>query len=95
MKIKGKTVFHIILTILIVLLCIILLGTIGISLYLTLGIDSDIDDLMLFTKENRTPSRLFAVSADGTLEEYGENQISLGMKASFCVSVLCSLIALP
>ena len=83
MKIKGKTVFHIILTILTVLLCIILLGTIGISLYLTLGIDSDIDDLMLFTKENRTPSRLFAVSADGTLEEYGENQISLGMNNEY------------
>ncbi|MBQ7364924.1 MAG: transglycosylase domain-containing protein [Clostridia bacterium] len=83
MKTGKRSVFVCFLTVISILLVLLLIATVACGLYLTYGIDSDIDELMLYTADNKTPSKLYAITEEGTLEEYGENQISLGMNNEY------------
>jgi len=78
MKTKRKTVFLWIAKCITAFLCLIILLTAGIGIYLTYGIDSDISTLLLFTSDNQSASKLYYVNKEGTLSEYGENQLAAG-----------------
>jgi len=78
MKTKGKTVFFSLLTVGCIGLSVLILAVLGLWLYLTYEIDSSLDKITLLSQHENTPSKLYAIDADGTLIPYGEGQISLG-----------------
>lgn len=78
MKTRGRAVFRFLLICGCVTVSLIIVGTVGIWMYLTYGIDSSIDHLTLFTNKNGIPSKLYTVSSNNELVEYGEGELSVG-----------------
>lgn len=85
-KRKSRTVFRFLGIAWCVFLILITLAFLGAWVYLTYGIDSSIDQLTLFARSAGTPSKLYAISASGLPEEYGEGELSIG-KSNDYVSI--------